>query len=120
MPPTASKSSTLFISRNPPFPNTVSAIKTDAFYKNYSLNYLVLPSSLTEIQNNSFKNCRSDGEEPLKLFLSFTIDGFKKSVNSAKVWHDDTAEVYFLLGEGEEKNPEYNYWNGDSDNPQAI
>ena len=101
-------------------PNTVSAIKTDAFYKNYSLNYLVLPSSLTEIQNNSFKNCRPDGEEPLKLFLSFTIDGFKKSVNSAKVWHDDTAEVYFLLGEGEEKNPEYNYWNGDSDNPQAI
>ena len=43
-----------------------------------------------------------------------------EQVISRQTWHDDTVEAYFLLEAGEERDPNYRYWNGDVNNPAEI
>ena len=107
-------------------PESVTAIKSKAFYQNYALNYLVIPSSITQIQANTFTKMRATSEEEkMAIYFDFTVSGANK-INFAggminrQTWHDDTVEIYFKLGDGEQKQEGYNYWNGDKTNPQVI
>ncbi len=94
-------------------PNTATSIKPNAFYQTYSLNYVVVPYSVCEIQNRAFKECRNVAGEKMNVYISRTVaqatQGTGK-ISFGDSWKDGTVEAYFLLGEGEEKQEGYNYW----------
>lgn len=90
-------------------PDTVTSIKDRAFYRNYNLNYLVIPSSVTEILKYAITECRNVEGETMNVFFSRTISEASK-INIKNSWCDDTVTVYYLLGEDEEKVEGYNYW----------
>ena len=109
-------------------PNTVTNIKKDAFKNIGKVSHVVIPSSINEIQENAFTNCLNASDEKLPLYFSFTISQ-AKTLNLAKktiageqveIWKDDTVEVYYLLGDGEEKQTGYKYWDGNAADPHEI
>ena len=106
-------------------PETITAIKTKAFYQNYALNYLVIPSKVTQIQASTFTKMRAD-ESKMPIYFDFTVQEASK-INFAggfmtdkQTWHDASVELYFKLADGEEKQAGYNYWDGNKANPQVI
>ena len=105
-------------------PETITSIKSFAFYRNYNLNYIIVPEAVREILDNSFTECRSVEGDTMDIFISRTYasatEGSKK-INFGKKWHDATAKEYYLLGEGEERVPGRLYWqlNG-SGEPEII
>ena len=105
-------------------PETITSIKSFAFYRNYNLNYIVIPEAITEVLDNAFTECRQNEGETMNVFISRTYtsaaEGSSK-VNFGKKWHDNTVKEYYLLGEGEERVPGRLYWqlNG-SGEPEII
>ena len=71
----------------------VNSIKSNAFVNVYNLDYLYIPYALStlDLSSNAFKNCREDGEEPLKVFLNIEKRASDENAN----WHDDTVKPYF-------------------------
>lgn len=96
-------------------PETVTSIKSNAFFRNYNVDYVIVPAKVKEILKNAFTQCRANATDPkLQIFIERTVsqayEGAGKINFGKPSWHDDTAEHYFLLGEGEEKQEGYNYW----------
>ena len=109
-------------------PSTVTNIKRDAFYNIGKVSHVVIPNSINEIQENAFTKCLNASDEKMPLYFSFTISQ-AKTLNLAKktiageqveIWKDDTVEVYYLLGDGEEKQTGYKYWDGNASDPHEI
>ena len=100
-------------------PESVTIIKTEAFYQNYVLGYVVIPKKVNEINERAFSEMRTD-ESKMPIYFSCTVEE-AKSINRKDGWRDDTCEEFYLLGDGEERLPGYNYWKMGSDNkPEQI
>lgn len=89
-------------------PNTVTSIWSDAFYRNYAMDYLIVPNSINEVQNNSVTEARNNGSK-MPVYFEFTV-AEAKSVNFGSRWKDDTVQDYYFLADGEEKQTGYHYW----------
>lgn len=122
-------------------PETVSTIKKKAFSKTYSLDYVVVPKAITELDEDAFISCRREGEGKMAVYLNMTYleakgDGemiigkvnFKYSNLKGETsgFVDKTCQVYFLKGATDKENVPSTvddapkYWNGDINNPQEI
>ena len=115
-------------------PETVSAIKNFAFDGVTSLDYLIIPSEVTQIDQDTFINCRKteddEGNEivltdadkmPVYFDLTYAqaFDTIYNRNASIKL-EDDTVNLFFLLGEDGKREEGKRYWNGDATNPQEI
>ena len=51
---------------------SVNSIKSNAFNNVYSLDYVYIPYAVStlDLASNAFRDCREDGQEPLKVFLN--------------------------------------------------
>ena len=100
-------------------PDTVTSIWSDAFYRNYNMDYLIIPHKINEIQNRSITEARTDDSKMPVYFECTVAESYE--INFGTNWKDNTVQEYFLLGAGEEKIPGYNYWQYDgSGNPEII
>ena len=116
-------------------PSTVNQVKDNAFYQNYLLNYLIIPEKVTNINASAFMKARETPGDTMPLYFDMTLTQ-AKNINyperlfedytdaqgkvHKQTWHDDTVELYFKLGPGEEKQTGYKYWNGDHTSPAEI
>lgn len=72
---------------------SVNSIKSNAFNNVYSLDYVYIPyaASTLDLASNAFRDCREDGQEPLKVFLNIEKRASDENAN----WHDETVKPYF-------------------------
>ena len=117
-------------------PDSVNQVKDNAFYRNYHLNYLIIPEEVTNINASAFMEARETVGDHMPLYFNMTLAQARNINYPDKLfedvydpiqdkwhkqsWHDDTVELYFILGEGESKEPGYKYWNGDKNSPAEI
>ena len=72
---------------------SVNSIKSNAFNNVYSLDYVYIPYAVStlDLASNAFRDCRKDGQEPLKVFLNIEKRASDENAN----WHDETVKPYF-------------------------
>ncbi len=90
-------------------PNSVTNVKSNAYYQNYKLEYVILPTSITELQSKAFTKMRLDGEGTMPIFFAWGA-GDTTRRNIASSWKDITVQEYYFLAEGEEKVEGKHYW----------
>lgn len=112
-------------------PDTITIIKSNAFYRNYELNYLIVPEAVIEIQDDAFGELRENEGETMPVYICHTyaetnpVDEQGKPTRGVINYNkdtciDETGVLFYLLGEGEERQAGVHYWNGDKANPQEI
>lgn len=102
-------------------PEGVTIIKKEAFYKNYALDYIVVPSTITALDNGCVKDPRqNESDEPLPIFMSMTYEQATENISRYKEsYFGDECKIYYFL-EGE-KEPGRNYWKvGTGGEPEII
>ena len=118
-------------------PETVGSVKRSAFDGTTSLDYVVIPSVVTEIEDGAFVNCRdrSGTFEKMPIYIDLTFAEADKDVyydyeitdkeiaegDYSGVCFDDTTQLYYRLGEGEERVEGRHYWDYDANHiPHEI
>lgn len=120
-------------------PNVVGSIKNNSFNGTTSLDYLVVPSVIEEIESDSFINCRvreldenedeieiTDDSLKMKVFIDMTYSkatsnkGPFKKAGDDEMSHDDTALLLYRLGEGEQRVEGRHYWDYVNNVPTEI
>lgn len=101
-------------------PETVTVIKKEAFYRNYSLDYILVPSSVTSIERGCIKECRT-GSEKINVYMDFTYDeAVEKIMPYREDYFDDFCEIYYRLADGEQKVSGRHYWKYDGEHKPEI
>ena len=101
-------------------PNTVTAIQKSAFRGANSLQYVIIPSSVTQILESVFVDNLHQDETRLPVYFHKTY-GKIDQINLNKNYMDEKgAYPSYLLGDGEEKLPGLSYWNGNDATPTEI
>lgn len=100
-------------------PETVNNIRSDAFYGANSLDYVIIPKEISQINAGAFgANLRSDDS---RLPIYFQNQFANRGTNIASDFFDEeSAYDSYLLGAGETKVAGRSYWNGDVNAPVEI
>ena len=104
-------------------PESVTGIKNNAFDGTYSLEYVVIPSSIKELNSSAFIRSR-DPEDPtaerMPIYVNLTLDDMAK-VNKKAGWFDEaTAFESYLVDSEKPKEAGMSYWNGNTAAPVEI
>lgn len=101
-------------------PATISSIRSGAFDGAKSLDYVVVPAAITQINSEVFVNNREDGDTNLlPIYFEKTLSQ-AEGTNIASDFHDEHAYPSYRLEIDEVKKAGYSYWNGNSASPVEI